>query len=421
MNQETVTKIDKTKVCFLRYSNHVHQLEVRATLGSSDHDTVVLKGECAQPKHCLIELRNYGIYISDLTKGNPGILVNHRQVVSQRLFDGDTIQIGEETVSIIFANSDEIKSVLKTENPIFKGLLRVLPSMADSDEAVLILGESGSGKELIAQALHQFSPRRHRPFVAINCGALTPELVESELFGHIRGSFTGASADRKGAFETARGGTLFLDEIGDLPLSLQPKLLRALENREIKPVGSDRSIKTEVRIVAATHKPLEELVREGKFRQDLYYRLNVLTMNLPPLRERREDFRSLLSYFCREYRISFTISAMDRLQVHKWPGNIRELRNFIVRCKTYYGAGPVQPQDVESLLPIKISDMDLPKQPSTGEKVLKAVERQILISRLIENNGNQKKTAQELGLPKSTLHDKIRHHGIDLKSVLQQV
>jgi len=172
----------------------------------------------------------------------------------------------------------------------------------------------------VSHVIHDYSGRSEGPFVSVNCSALTESLVESELFGHVKGSFTGATSDRKGAFEAARGGTLFLDEIGDLPLSLQPKLLRALENQEIKPVGSDKTLKTDVRIVTATHKNLEKLVIEKTFRSDLFFRIHVVKISIPSLKERMEDFEDLLYHFSREMRVRFSVGAIEKLKEHSWPG-----------------------------------------------------------------------------------------------------
>ena len=197
-----------------------------------------------------------------------------------------------------------------------------LSSVATSSCPVLILGPSGTGKDVLANAIHNSSKKSGAPFISVNCSALTETLVESELFGHTKGSFTDAVSDRKGAFEAARGGTLFLDEIGDLPYSLQAKLLRALENNEIRPVGSDRSIKTDVRIIAATHQNLYNKIRDGEFRADLFYRLNVITIETPALKERIEDFDNLLYSFARQMRVRFSFNAIKTLKKHDWPGNI---------------------------------------------------------------------------------------------------
>ncbi len=226
--------------------------------------------------------------------------------------------------------------------------------------------------------------------------------------------------DRKGAFEAARSGTLFLDEIGDLPLSLQPKLLRALENREIRPVGSDRSIQTDVRILAATHKNLPGSVQNGKFREDLYYRLNVCPITPPALTDRMEDFESLVYLFAKNLRVRFSLPAIEELKKHRWPGNIRELKNAISRAAAYYPGEHLQPDHVATLIDKNLLGEGSTSAATNGRthgSVIKEIERDIIVQRLIANHGNQRKTAEELGLPKSTLHDRIKHYKIDLSSL----
>jgi DNA-binding NtrC family response regulator len=251
--------------------------------------------------------------------------------------------------------------------------------------------------------------------VGVNCGSLTESLVESELFGHVRGSFTGATNDRKGAFEAARGGTLFLDEVGDLPMALQPKLLRALENNQIRPVGSDRSVQTDVRIVAATHRSLKHLVSEGRFRADLYFRLHVLTLHAPALSERLEDFEDLLYTFSRDLKVRFSHTAIERLKCHSWPGNIRELRNVVSRAKALYGQNEITDSQIPFLIEILPQSVQPP--PLRSRSVIQKMEMEMIKERLLANQGNQRRTAIELGIAKSTLHDRIKAYGIDLKSI----
>ena len=225
-----------------------------------------------------------------------------------------------------------------TTGPI-REVQRMIDAVAYSAATVLVTGESGTGKELVARALHARSPRSAQPFVALNCGALTETLLESELFGHVKGAFTGANRDQKGLFEAADGGTIFLDEIGDIPLSTQVQLLRVLQEGEIKRVGSTDSVKVDVRVIAATHRDLPKLVRPGKFREDLFYRLNVIAIPLPPLRERLEDIPLLAHHFLRRYadRLAKRVrtlapEAIELLCAYRWPGNVRELENAIERA-----------------------------------------------------------------------------------------
>ncbi len=297
--------------------------------------------------------------------------------------------------------------------------LRSLKNLSETNLPVFLHGESGTGKEILARVIHDLSQRSEKPFIGVNCSALTENLVESELFGHVKGSFTGATGDRKGSFEAARGGTLFLDEIGDLPPSLQPKLLRALENQEIRPVGSDKVIKTDVRIIVATHKNLEQMVAEGKFRADLYFRIHVIKIPIPALRERMEDFEDILYHFAREYRTRFSVPAIVELKKHIWPGNIRELKNVVARASALFPQEHIQPEHVINL----VDQATVPVAPQSALisprlsnlPFLKDIEKELIRSRLIANEGNQRRTAMDLGIPKSTLHDRIKSYGINIQ------
>lgn len=387
-----------------------------------------LQSDSVSLRHCRIERReSSGWFIRDLQSTN-GTYLNGSKIGEARLKDHDLIQVGE--FSFYFTELPWRALELSSKSPIWEAELRRLPQFAKTDFSVLLVGPSGSGKEILAEAIHRHSPRAKMPFIAINCSALSENLIESELFGHLRGSYTGATHDRKGAFEAARGGTLFLDEIGDLPLSLQPKLLRALEAKEIRPVGSDRCIKTDVRIIAATHKNLSHLVKLGHFREDLYWRLNVCSMNPPALRDRMEDFTDLVYQFCRNYRVRLSHNAIERLREHSWPGNIRELRSVIQRAAAYYPGQSIQPEDLSNIMEPRLYPEVMPladsvsssnhqgpvgmhSAPGVGQNVIREIEREMIIRRLTANRGNQRKTAQDLGLPKSTLHDRLRTYGID--------
>src|ERR1700722_12265532 len=233
---------------------------------------------------------------------------------------------------------------------VFQQVLNLVRMVANTDSVTLIQGETGTGKELIARAIHQQSSRRQGRFVSLNCAAIPGPLLESEMFGHERGAFTGACTQTKGRFQIADGGTLFLDEVGDLPLELQPKLLRALQEQEFERLGSGQTIRVNVRVVAATNQNLAELVAAKRFRADLYYRLNVIPVALPPLRERVEDIPLLVEYFVRKYSVHFNKPidlipnhVMDVLQAHDWPGNIRELQNFIERALVYSPESVLRP------------------------------------------------------------------------------
>lgn len=305
---------------------------------------------------------------------------------------------------------------LQSRNLLWDAELQSLVDISKTDFPVLLLGPSGTGKDVVAQAIHKASPRENAPFISVNCSALTETLIESELFGHVKGAFTGALSDRKGAFESARHGTLFLDEIGDLPFALQAKLLRALENSEIRPVGSDKVINTDVRIIAATHQNLSQKIQEGQFRSDLFFRLNVVSVFTPPLKDRIEDFEHLLNVFAKQMRVRFSYDAIQKLKMHSWPGNIRELRNLVFRAAAVFPHQQIDIARAERLL--RSSAVYTPPAETSSEprmSVIKEVEKQIILKKLQENKGNQRRTAQELGMPKSTLNDRLRQYNINAK------
>ncbi|HWF47559.1 MAG TPA: sigma 54-interacting transcriptional regulator [Bryobacteraceae bacterium] len=294
-------------------------------------------------------------------------------------------------------------------SPKFRAVLDQISMVAPVDCAVLLRGETGTGKEVIAKAIHETSRRRQNRFVALNCAAIPSSLLESELFGHERGAFTGAVTQTTGRFQAADHGTLFLDEIGDLPLELQPKLLRVLQEQQIERLGGGRAMQVDVRIIAATNQDLGKMVQERKFRADLYYRLNVFPMMLPPLRERKDDIPLLVEYFVQKFAArhgkSITHIADDALEVlkhHDWPGNIRELQNFVERA-VIMAAGPVLRPPTAELLRQDIT----PDSPRT----LADAERAHIIATLRETNwvvGGRNGAAAKLGLPRTTLIARMR-------------
>ena len=289
---------------------------------------------------------------------------------------------------------------------------------------VLVEAESGTGKELLARLIHQASDRRNRPFVAVNCASLPDMLLESELFGHARGAFTGAVAAKPGKFELANTGTLLLDEIGELPLLLQPKLLRALQEREIDRLGETRPLRVNVRVIATTNKPLLSLVEEGKFRADLYYRLNVVPFSLPALRDRREDIPNLIDHFLERYgprdrssRPRFSSELMARLELHSWPGNVRELENFIRRAIAMNDGEILE----SAFFDASSASLGFPasgavsapsaQSPAAGLS-LRALERQLLESTLQAHGGNRTRAARALGICPRTMRNKVREYGL---------
>jgi two-component system nitrogen regulation response regulator GlnG len=317
-------------------------------------------------------------------------------------------------------------------------IYKTIGRVAESDATVLIHGESGTGKELVARAIHFHSKRAGRPFVAVNSAAIPSELLESELFGHEKGSFTGAVARKLGKFEAAAGGTLFLDEIGDMSLSLQGKLLRVLQEREFERVGGTEPIRTDVRVIAATHHNLEKMVRENKFREDLFYRLNVIQINIPPLRKRKDDIIPLAEHFLRKYQPGktggvkvFTPETLKVLRAYDWPGNVRELENAVQRAVTLAQGDKIFPDALppqifkpgqgvtlsfENFLEEKLADLvDRLGGLDHGDiysLVIQRVEKPLITLVLRKTEGNQVRAASLLGINRNTLRKKIRELGI---------
>lgn len=384
------------------------------TIGRDCNNRVNLSDPFVSSRHLRIEKTPRGYLLRDLQSRN-GTFINGTGVLQAYLQNNDKIMVGETL--FVFSKFKGKQSKLSSENKEWNLQLQRLPAIANTDYTVLVVGPSGSGKEIISQWLHKYSHRSAYPYITINCSALSENLIESELFGHIKGAFTGATNDRKGAFESARGGTLFLDEIGDLPLALQPKLLRALENQEIRPVGSDRNIKTDVRIVAATHKNLKQKVIKGEFREDLYHRLNICRITPPPLVHRMEDFEGLVYQFAREQKVGFSFRAMEKMKNHTWPGNIRELKNVIIRAAAYFPGKRIQEKDLEQIIESDVHFKQDNYSMTEEEELppLKEIERNLILSKLQKHYGNQRKVADELKMPKSTLHDKLKSYSIDPK------
>jgi two-component system response regulator AtoC len=312
------------------------------------------------------------------------------------------------------------------ESRVMRDLLELASRAARHNTTILITGESGTGKEVLARTIHRLSPRSERGFTAINCAAIPEQLLESELFGHVRGAFTGATADRAGLFEQADKGTLLLDEIGDLPLDLQAKLLRALEEGEIRRVGGRDVRKVDVRVLAATAKPLEAAVERGEFRPDLFYRLNVVRLHLPPLRERSEDIPGLLAHFARQAAtrlgrpVSVTPGALDGLTHYAWPGNVRELRNAVERAAVLGTGSPLELRDfalagAQTNGNGKGHHHEAPNGNGNGhpgtldlKTQVEAVERQAILRALEASGGNRRQAAGLLGISLRTLFYKMR-------------
>jgi DNA-binding NtrC family response regulator len=296
----------------------------------------------------------------------------------------------------------------------------LIEAVSQNTSTVLITGESGTGKELVARTIHARGARGEGPFIAVNCGAVSDTLLDSQLFGHRRGAFTGAVADHEGVFAAANGGSLFLDEIADIPLGLQVKFLRAVQEREIVPLGSSRPVKVDVRLLAATNRDLEAEVREGRFRSDLYYRLNVVQLGLPPLRERREDIPLLLEHCVARYSRAFNVAAkaiepaaLERLTAYDWPGNIRELENVIERCFALSPTGSIGP----SSLPASLRSGTSPQEPALdiGDDVpsLASAERSLIVAALRKSGGNKNQAARMLGIDRQRLYRKLEKYHLE--------
>ncbi|MBI1354365.1 MAG: response regulator [Acidobacteria bacterium] len=366
---------------------------------------------------------------------NDKLVLGIEQTITRRRLESENARLRQELRDrYSFAN------IVGKSEPM-QEIFRLVGQVAPSRSTVLITGESGTGKELIAKALHANSPRADGPFIPVNSGSIPVDLLESALFGHIKGAFTGAAANRKGFFEAANGGTLFLDEIATLTPETQAKLLRVLQEREFMPVGSNEIIRVDVRIVAATNEDLEILVEKGEFREDLYYRLNVIGLRLPPLRDRSGDIPLLVQHFfdrfCRENEkfldasghsaLHFSSDAMAMLMDHRWPGNVRELENAVERAVVL----ATKPEISVELLPegllerhgVRRQKLPVDFQPAAGSslpEIVEEFERRLVIEELEKCGGNQTETAKRLRVALSTLNQKIQRLGIDVKKLKAQ-
>jgi two-component system, NtrC family, nitrogen regulation response regulator NtrX len=308
------------------------------------------------------------------------------------------------------------------KTPVMRALMEKVEKVATTPARVLITGENGTGKELVARALHRMSPRAAKPFVEVNCAAIPGELIESELFGHMKGSFTGAIADRAGKFEQANKGTLFLDEIGDMSLAAQAKVLRVLQDNVITRIGGAKPISVDVRVIAATNKTLENEIAGGKFREDLYYRLNVVPIHVPPIRERREDIPMLAQYFALTLSAregipprTFTQDALERLSSLDWPGNVRELRNTVERLLILAPESQIAARDIDRLAGQRALDdagLATLTQCRTFEEFKDAAERAFLLNKLREFDWNVSETARAVEMPRSNLYKKIERYSL---------
>jgi two-component system nitrogen regulation response regulator NtrX len=320
----------------------------------------------------------------------------------------------------------ESRFAMVGDSPALAKVRDLIAKVGPTSARVLVTGDNGTGKELVARALHEASPRRDRPFVEVNCAAIPSELIESELFGHMKGSFTGAFADRAGKFEQADGGTLFLDEVGDMSLSAQSKLLRVLQEGVVTRIGGSKPIQVDVRVLAATNKDLDIEIAEGRFREDLLYRLNVVPIDVPPLRERTEDIPALVAFFAEQLASSagvpgrrFADDAVRRLKSRSWPGNIRELRNAVERALILASGKTITAADIDHLLPspVAVGGPAGESGSQTFETFKLEAEKNFLTQKLKEHDWNVSETARSLKMPRSNLYKKIERYGLSRESV----
>jgi DNA-binding NtrC family response regulator len=341
----------------------------------------------------------------------------HLEVVINKALERDTLR---EENRLLHSELESLDRPLLGESPAFRAVVRTAEQAAASNATILLQGESGTGKEILARAIHRWSPRSGRPFVVVNCVALSEELLESELFGHEKGAFTGAHRVKRGKVELAHGGTLFLDEIGDIRPPLQAKLLRLLQEQEFERVGGTRPIRVDVRFIAATNTDLERAMKQGAFRNDLYYRLNVVGLTLPPLRDRKEDLATLSRHFVEKYSAELkrppkpiSPAAMGALTQHDWPGNVRELENAIERAVVLSTGQEIGPRDLP--IPREEPKGELTDGPvRTYHDAVLAFKREYLRSAIARANGNQKLAAEELGMQRTYLSRLLKDLGVRL-------
>lgn len=388
-------------------------LQAPTTIGTGEGVDVRIDDPCMSRRHCVIEPRDEAVTVRDLASTN-GTLLNGVRVPVAELRPGHVLTLGMTRLRI--AMDTRIDAEIVGESGAMHRMRAEIARLAPSHLPVLIFGETGTGKELVARALHDQSGRRGH-FVPVNCGSLPKELIESEMFGHERGAFTGATARRNGLFQEADNGTLFLDEIGELPLTLQTRLLRVLESSVVRPVGANREYGVHVRVVAATHVNLDRAVAAGRFRSDLLYRLNATTIATPPLRSRRSDIPLLIERVLQEeaalgHRCRISGDAMAALMEHSWPGNVRELKNVLRRAAAL-GNGTLQVSDLKFGDAVMSGDDDA---VTINGQTFEQIEKEVLARTVRRCNGNQRAASVELAMPRSTLNDKLRRYGIEAQA-----
>lgn len=395
------------------------------TIGSSERNDVVVHSPDVAPRHLRV-IRNHNRFrVIDV--GTPqGVWIGDVRFAEAEVAFGTGLKLG--ATQLIFERAGTAVAEVRNfhgiigDDPVLQSLNEVIARVAPSQATVAVFGESGTGKELVAQAIHKLSDCAHMPFIPVNCAAISRELIESELFGHERGAFTGAMVARKGAFEEADGGTLFLDEVGELPLELQPKLLRAIEQGEIKRVGAARPSQVRVRIVVATNRDLLHHVRSGEFREDLYFRLCVVPLHIPPLRSRPGDIPTLVHHFLTGFSprgqvVHITQPAMQLLEKYHWPGNVREVRNVIHRALLLRRSASIDVEDLISALEPEAKPADEVAEPFAYVEGMKLddlmlrAEQAIVRAALVKHNDNRERAARDLGISRSTMFKRLKQWG----------
>jgi DNA-binding NtrC family response regulator len=397
---------------------HFEASQGKARIGTAKGSDIELRDQTVSRIHCELFTSREGLRVRDCGSKN-GTFVDGVPIYEAALLAGATLRVGQTTLRVNYG-SEQVHLQISPHGAFgplvgasvdMRRIYTILERVAPTQGTVLIQGETGTGKELVARAIHEASPRAAEPFVTVDCGALAESLIESELFGHVRGSFTGAHSDRPGLFEQAHRGTLFLDEIGELPLSLQPRLLRVLESREVRRVGANRSTAVDVRVLAATHQPLERSVNEGRFREDLYYRLAVVELRVPPLRARPEDIPHLAMVFYERFSDGGTMPEDwgPILAQKSWPGNVRELRNFVERSLAlgWTPGTPSGPASARGSVPpaggsLARNPLDLPLKEARAEWG-ERFELEYLMSLMRRTAGNVTRASELAGVNRRTL------------------
>jgi transcriptional regulator with GAF, ATPase, and Fis domain len=446
----TVRHLRKSKIVVVSGPEAGREVEItkpRVTGGRSMINDLVLSDKAISGAHFEIAARDDGYLLRDLDSTN-GVFVGELRVREAYLKPGVQFRVGHselrfqptsEIVEIPLSKRDQFEDVIGASVKM-REIFATLEKVAPSELTVMVTGETGTGKERIARGIHQSSTRKPKPFVVLDCGAIPKDLIESTLFGHEKGSFTGAVGQHHGCFEQAHGGTIFLDEIGELDIGLQPKLLRVLENRELKRVGGDRVIKIDVRVVAATNRDLRQMVNAGTFREDLYFRLSVIHVEMPPLRERKDDIPALAEVFLREFSgrrnlpLAFAPDAVTLLQAHSWPGNVRELKNVVERAASLAEGPVVRRNDLmihRDGAPVRGGSAAAGAAAAGGgvempvaslapgidfkeakQRVVDAFELTYLKALLERHDGNITRSAQEAGLTRYHLRELLKRHGL---------